>query len=428
MDDVLRPVVAEGPEEALGSLRRQIPRGFVYDPRALKPLARMLWALSVALGHSLTAYRQFARLKSSTVSPDGRIGGRGYVMDVRDVRSKIQEACELLSAVSDTIHDEINAPHWRPRLSDLGANDAEDVAALLEKSREILDDPEAYGEGEERKIEEVNDGPSGTPNDTSWEDLPGGQDPLGSKLPGAGDPEVQGMGEQKPRVKEASLGPLWWKVADSSLPVNEISGGPRVDHIGPGRGDGPWGSYSDPEPVPPRDDWSREEGVGLTDPLGLEAASSLPLDDTPSNADAFGRGFGEDGSGSEGYSEVGRGGRGVFGPASRLPGSNGDGQPRRPREFWIDSGSELPGDEGPPVARSDTYEGPKGNSFDVTIRAESDLPGATMLPVTYDRDLPGVSDGYQDLSDPYVYRNWTYEDRQEGAHRYRYDYDRNDDV
>ncbi len=389
---------SEGPApkgEPSGGLQRQIPKGFTYDPRALKPLARMLLSLSVSLGHSLTAYRHFTRLKSSTVSPDGRVGGRGYVMDVREVRARLQQACELLSDVSDTIHDEINAPHWKPKLSDLGANDAEDLAALLEQSREILDDPEGFGEEGARKIEERNDGPNGTPNDASAKKSP--------STPGAGDPEVQDHdGPEAMKVKQAKT-----LAANSSLPVSTLPGGPRVDHIGPAEGRGPFGSYNDDEPLTD-DDWGREEGVGLTEPLGIQAASGTPTDTTPSDANDFGLGFGEGRPATEGYGELSSDGKGVWGPASGLPGSSGEGgwgeeslaRDVTHKTFPTVAASELPGDGDDLVARRDEYEGFKGNQLDVRLAASA-LPGKDPgVKETYDIDLPNTSEGEVDPSHP----------------------------
>jgi len=94
-----------------GPSKRNIPTEHAYDPKALKPMSKALYAASVALGHSLAAYREFSRVKSATVSPDGMLGGRGYVMGIRDMRQRMYDASEALSAVVDTLHDEINAPH-----------------------------------------------------------------------------------------------------------------------------------------------------------------------------------------------------------------------------------------------------------------------------------------------------------------------------
>lgn len=43
---------------------RNIPKGHEFDARALKPLSRALFSTSVALGNAVTAYKEFARIKS----------------------------------------------------------------------------------------------------------------------------------------------------------------------------------------------------------------------------------------------------------------------------------------------------------------------------------------------------------------------------
>lgn len=121
-------------------------------------MSKALYATSVALGNALTAYREFSRVKSATVSPDGMLGGRGYVMGVRDMRQKMWDACEALSAVADTLHDEVNAPHWKPKLALLDKNDAEDVERFVEESQDVLENPEGDAAEDIRAIEEANDG------------------------------------------------------------------------------------------------------------------------------------------------------------------------------------------------------------------------------------------------------------------------------
>jgi len=186
-----------------GSSMRQIPKGHVYDPRALKPMAKMLWACSVSLGHALTAYREFTRFKSSAISPDGMVGGRGYVMTVKDVRTRLQEACEALSAVSDTIHDEINAPHWGPRLDDMGDAEKVDFDQYVDEAESILEDPEAYGQEESEEVEEGKSKSKGKNEDaeeSEEEDEPGWDDEAEEA---ADDTE-----EQQPEADGVKLSPI----------------------------------------------------------------------------------------------------------------------------------------------------------------------------------------------------------------------------
>jgi hypothetical protein len=256
------PIIGGGQNAPGGAstVKRDIPKDHPYDPKALKPMARMLWAMSVSLGHALTAYRQFTRLKSVTISPDGLIGGRGYVMGIKDVRAKLYEACEALSLISDTVHDEINGPHWKPRLAQLDGNDIEDIERFIEESQKLLDNPEDEPEEEMKAIEGEND--------DKWKHKDKNKVPL-KEEPSSGVPGAAATTETNhtmPKPKQASLhtefpvtelilpeAELAKRVlyrrfyGNSSVPV-ETLGGPRVNHLGPGEGDGPFNSYNRNEP------------------------------------------------------------------------------------------------------------------------------------------------------------------------------------
>jgi len=413
-----------------GSLKRDIPKNHDFDPKALKPMARTLFSASVALGHSVAAYKAFARIKSSSISPDGMLGGRGYVLKVREVRAKLQQACELLSAITDTIHDEIHAPHWAPRLADLGMNDAEDVTEFMDEADQVLEDPESFGEKEVEEIEKKNDGPGGTPN-TKQKDK-------ASELPTGGAKEIgteaAPVGEAaKKNTKTAS----WGVDANSSLPVNTLPG-PRVDHLERGEQTGPYGSYNKDEPLT-QDAWGEGQGVGDWSKvdkvtwgqttLGESAMPDSNTDTTKTDARDFGIGYGANGGGSEGYGTKAPDGKGVWGPSSGLP--DDPKAPTRDREegsgpyldgvernVWAcepQAESKLPFDGPDPVARSDYYDGNKGNQFNVSPVAESRMPGDQAPALyNYDRDLMDVGQDYERQDVPYIKYDWT-------THNYRND-------
>lgn len=159
-----------GPSEGGGATRRNIPSDHDFDPRALKPMTKALFATSVALGHALTALRHVSRLKSMTISPDGMIGGRGYVMSIKDVRQQLYDGCESLSSIADTLYDEIQAPHWKPKLGLLGPNEAQDISRLIEEAQGILSDPTEVGEEEIEAIEQENDGALEEGSDADFEE------------------------------------------------------------------------------------------------------------------------------------------------------------------------------------------------------------------------------------------------------------------
>lgn len=420
----VRTIVArEGfPEDAAGEapsggegLKRNIPAKHDFDPRALKPLARALFSSSVALGHSVTAYKEFARLKSSAISPDGMIGGRGYVLRVRDLRAQLQQACEILSSVTDTMYDEINAPHWKPRLGELGANEAEDITEFIEESGEVLDDPEAFGEEAVERVEKKNDGPSGTSNEKKWKATPEGQASLkddSSKLPSGGDQEVVSR-PKSPKQANSSVAP-------STLP------GPRVDHLDPSKREGPGGSYNKDEPLV-EDDWGLNDGIrpkrAEVEAWGQSVVPDASFDPTDTDADDFGLGFGAKGRGSKGYGTTAPNGRGVWGPASELPKAASEDRWKVGCSGGVCTcggtcgcKSKLPNDGQDPVSRSDYFQGDKGNQFNVSL-ADSSLPGDG-VPALYtvpDETYPGVGYNVERNDTPYVrydlttknYRNQT---------------------
>lgn len=445
------PPSDQNSNDATGA-KRNIPKDHEFEAKALKPLAQALWASTVALGHTLTAHRHLSRIKSATISPDGHLGGRGYVMKLADMRQKLYEASEALSAISDTIHDELNAPHWKPKLAQLDESDQEDVSRFVEEARDVMDDPEADAEEESDEIESKSE-----KKDKNEKEAEGSED--SSNLPTADASQAESAVHEQPlQAKQASLTarPLgltdrqWvhefygnpgrynleaaiYVPANSSIPVSELAG-PRVDHIGPGTGQGEFGEFNEPEPsapaVSPEDDLLRSAG-SWKDPINLPSLDSLddypkthgptptldqyrevaellakgwsearvlqsPLarklkldksdlndarlmlrnklfaaaaipdsvsDDTPTDADDFGLGYGARGEGVEN-------GKSVSGPHSRLPGSLA--QSKKSYQHAYDAlYGVMPGDVAGDIARSDYFPEAKDNMVSV---GTSELP------------------------------------------------------
>lgn len=403
------------PQEEAPAATRNIPKDHDFDKRALKPLSKALWACSVAQGHALTAYRQMSRLKSTTVSPDGMLGGRGYTQNLKDMRKSLHEAAETLSSICDTLHDEVTAPHWQPKMAQLDEEDQGDVSRFIDESQEYMDDPE--GEVEE-DIEEIEKESPKTDKETGLEEN-------SSSMPAAGEYQEQGG-----QVKTASLSSPLWTQEPVDFTASDIwagvtpdapEGGPRVDDRDPSGNNGDLGEFNEPEPAPPPDQWSADGGgPGRRAPYGedydypspwentaswkaaessvpdgdpdnpaleyvKDAASGHPVDDTPTEGRDFGIGFGARGEGTQHTNPSGEGAgyKGVFGPHSELPGtpslSSGDTpdeidtalNDKRAYEILYGQG-KLPQDAVEPVSRSDYYPGKKDNM--VTV-GQSDLPG-----------------------------------------------------
>ena len=138
---------------------------FKFAPKNAKPLAKSLRSSLAALGHVLSAYNTFAKIKSARVSPDGSLGGKGYIMKISDMRRQFMNVVEALSALSDTLYDEVNAPHWS-FLSRLGDDPEakQELAELIQDAEEIRENPEGWAE--DQLEEEFEDESSATAKST----------------------------------------------------------------------------------------------------------------------------------------------------------------------------------------------------------------------------------------------------------------------
>jgi len=137
-----------------GPNEREMVGAFEFDASKLKPLAKCLRATLMALGHSQSAYHDFTKLKSAVISPDGNLGGKGYIQRIAEMRRMYMNVSEALSALSDTIYDEINAAHWNPQASEEDPRERTDVAEIMDDVDEIREDPEGFAEEIEEDMEE----------------------------------------------------------------------------------------------------------------------------------------------------------------------------------------------------------------------------------------------------------------------------------
>ena len=89
------------------------------------------------------------------ISPDGNLGGKGYIQEIREMRRQYMNVSEALSALSDTIYDEINAPHWAVKAGEEQATTRtrEDVAEIMDDVEEIRENPEEVADEMEEKWE-----------------------------------------------------------------------------------------------------------------------------------------------------------------------------------------------------------------------------------------------------------------------------------
>lgn len=137
-----------------GASERTISENFVFNAKQLKPLALSLRSALMALGHVTSAHARFVKIKSRNVSPDGSLGGMGYIQKISDMRRQLMNCIEVLSAYTDTLYDELNAPHWYPAEDKLTPRDREEVKQIVEEAEEIKDDPEQWAEEAEEELSE----------------------------------------------------------------------------------------------------------------------------------------------------------------------------------------------------------------------------------------------------------------------------------
>ena len=129
---------------------RDINPNFKFNPDCNEKLVEVLKSTLFALGHCLHGYEIFAKLKSRDISPDGNLGGKGYIQEVKAMRKSFMNCVEALSAMSDTLNDEVQAPHWA-----LASRDPEEVESI----NDLKDDPEKYAE---KQREEASDNQEGS--------------------------------------------------------------------------------------------------------------------------------------------------------------------------------------------------------------------------------------------------------------------------
>jgi hypothetical protein len=278
-----------------GPLRRDIRADdFEWSPDALKNLAKILWAAQRAHSYSVSALRLFSKMPSSQFSPDGLLGGRGYIQSIKELRKSLSQASEVLSSFTDTLYDEVNASHWED-------SETDDTKSLIEETEEVKENPEAFVEGEYRSEGEsdfLDSDPSQMnphPSDYGMpEDEDGESEQSEESFDSAGfaqqASQLDKFNDALSRVVESHHNR---HAGNSSLPISTLPG-PRVDRIGPG--EAPLGFYNGPESLPSDDlaldgfitdkpiyeDWAADGVTGYDNPTDgdntfLKNASSYSL-------------------------------------------------------------------------------------------------------------------------------------------------------
>lgn len=267
-----------------GPVRRNIRvEGVTWDSEIHRNLSKILWAAERSHSYAMAALRLFSKMPSAKFSPDGLLGGVGYIRPVKEMREGLGKAAEELSSFCDTVDDEINAKHWRVvKEADPVSQDILQSAEHTRSNPEQVvqqqfqeDNPLAFKSGEAIYPEDMNPSPDDfNPFLQSEED--GGDDEDDSDgwgsfhtssdeskevpLPGPKSALPTDSGEQKEGLTEVDyvmnttgqVGSLYAeairqtlkkhgpkvvtagsRTADSSVDPAQLPG-PRVMHVGPG--------------------------------------------------------------------------------------------------------------------------------------------------------------------------------------------------
>lgn len=146
-------------QAATQNLRREISEDFKYDKKKLKHLQRILHNVNVSVGTLVSALNEFSRVKGPAISPDGLLGGLGYIMTVKGIKEILNSSMHNLSEVADSLADELTNPHWHA--DDKKTKEIiKEKQELEEKTQQIMDNPDeviedtGYDEPEEEETEE----------------------------------------------------------------------------------------------------------------------------------------------------------------------------------------------------------------------------------------------------------------------------------
>lgn len=125
------------------SVRREIPEDYNYNKKKLKHLKHILHNVNVALGNMTSILNEFSKIKGPEISPDGLLGGIGYIIPVNDIKQTINSTVQNLSNIGDCIADELTNPRW-------DASDDKEVKKLIKEKDEAVEEVE-------EEIDEMNE-------------------------------------------------------------------------------------------------------------------------------------------------------------------------------------------------------------------------------------------------------------------------------
>jgi hypothetical protein len=116
-------------------VRREIPDDFKYNPKKLKHLKKILHNVTISLGTLTSSINEFAKLKGPEVSPDGLLGGVGYIMPLKEIKETFNTTVRGLSDIADSLADELTNPRWEVK-------EDKEVKKLIKEKEEAIKEVE----------------------------------------------------------------------------------------------------------------------------------------------------------------------------------------------------------------------------------------------------------------------------------------------
>jgi len=118
-------------------VNRQYIKGFPLKEEGMNSVAATYKCLGTAFQNMVKANNIFAKIKSSQISPDGRMGGIGFVKGIKDIRAALSNTVNVVSELLDTFYDEINSPHWKKQTEEM-----ESFQKTVEEADDIINQAE----------------------------------------------------------------------------------------------------------------------------------------------------------------------------------------------------------------------------------------------------------------------------------------------
>lgn len=133
-------------DEAGFNASRENLENFKFNDKGQKAIAKTYKHLAKAFANLIQASNTFNKMKSSQISPDGKLGGHGFITPLKSIRSSLSNTTNILSELIDSFYDEINSPYWKKQTYE----DNPEILAIISEADKIID------EAEEKELPELD--------------------------------------------------------------------------------------------------------------------------------------------------------------------------------------------------------------------------------------------------------------------------------